>query len=108
MRLSVEGTLVVPMTVVVNDKPVKCKTIKLEDISTGQMFEARANAKAGEYVVINELASRATLIDDKGVEHQVTYQMLHDTSASNYRKLEELDAELQAKLNAESLESQSD
>jgi hypothetical protein len=55
---------------------------------------------------LHELAAKTQLIDDKD-KHTVTYEMLRDTSSANFKKLEELDYQLQLKLSAESLESQS-
>ena len=43
------------------------------------------------------------MVEDQGRKHTVTYEMLRDTSSANFKKLEELDYELQKKLNAESL-----
>lgn len=107
MRLSIVGSLVVAMTVLVKDEAVKCKSVELSDLSTGDMFAVRQRAKDGEFWVLHELAAKTQLVDDQGRKHTVTYEMLRDTSSANFKKLEELDYELQLKLSAESLESQS-
>ena len=107
MRLSIVGSLVVAMTVLVKDEAVKCKSIELSDVSTGDLFAARTKASEGEYLSLHEFVAKAQLIDDKGNKHPVTYEMLRDTSSANFKKLEELDYQLQLKLSAESLESQS-
>lgn len=107
MRLSVIGALAVAMTVLVKDEAVKCKSVELSDLSTGELFDARARAKEGEYLSLHELAAKTKLIDENDVQHELTYEMLRDTSSANFKKLEELDFDLQAKLKAESLESQS-
>ena len=107
MKLSIVGTLAVAMTVLVKDEAVKCKNIELSDVSTGDLFAARAKAKEGEYLSLHEFVAKAQLIDDQGNKYPVTYEMLRDTSSANFKKLEDMDYQLQAKLNAESLESQS-
>ncbi len=107
MRLRVIGALAVAMTVLVKDEAVKCKSVELSDLSTGDLFAARAKANEGEYLTLHELAAKAQLIDDKDNKYPVTYEMLRDTSSANFKKLEELDYQLQLKLSAESLESQS-
>jgi uncharacterized protein YjaG (DUF416 family) len=103
MKLSVVGGLTVAITVLVNNKPIKCSKVELSDLSTGELFDARARAKEGEYLSLHELAAKTKLIDENDVQHEI----LRDTSSANFKKLEELDFELQAKLKAESLESQS-
>lgn len=107
MRLSVIGTLAVAMTVLVKDKAVKCKSVELSDVSIGDLFAFRSNAQEGEYLALHEFVAKAQLIDADGNKYPVTYEMLRDTSSTNFKKLEELDYQLQLKLNAESLESQS-
>ncbi|MDA3509395.1 hypothetical protein [Acinetobacter junii] len=107
MKLSVVGGLTVAITVLVNNKPIKCSKVELSDLSTGELFDARARAKEGEYLSLHELAAKTKLIDENDVQHEITYEMLRDTSSANFKKLEELDFDLQAKLKAESLESQS-
>lgn len=54
---------------------------------------------------MHELAAKTKLIDADGVEHALTYQMLHETSSTNFKKLEDLDYQLSLKLAAESLET---
>lgn len=107
MRITVIGALAAAMTVLVKDKAVKCKNAELSDLTTGEMFAIRQRAKDGEYWVLHELAAKTQLVDDDGRKHTVTYEMLRDTSSANFKKLEELDYQLQLKLSAESLESQS-
>lgn len=107
MKLSITGALVVAMTVLVNDDAVKCSQVELSDLTTGDMFAVRQRAKDGEFWALHELAAKTQLVDDQGRKHAVTYEMLRDTSSANFKKLEELDYELQKKLNAESLENQS-
>lgn len=107
MRLSVVGLLPVAMTVLSGNKSVKCKSIELSDLTTGELFEARKQTQDGEFIAIAEYVAKSKLIDDKGNKYPVTYAMLRDVSSANFKKLEELDYELQSKLNAESLESQS-
>ena len=103
MKLSVVGALTVAMTVLVKDEAVKCSQVELSDLSTGDMFAVRQRAKDGEFWVLHELAAKTQLVDDQGRKHTVTYEMLRDTSSSKCKKLEELEYELQNKLNAESL-----
>lgn len=103
MKLSVVGALTVAMTVLVKDEAVKCKSVELSDLTTGDMFAVRQRARDGEFWVLHELAAKTQLVDDQGRKHTVTYEMLRDTSSANFKKLEELDYELQKKLNAESL-----
>jgi hypothetical protein len=107
MKLSVVGALTVAMTVLVQDEAVKCSQVELSDLSTGDMFAVRQRAKDGEFWVLHELAAKTQLVDDQGRKHTVTYEMLRDTSSTNFKMLEELDYQLQLKLKAESLESQS-
>ena len=107
MRLSIVGSLVVAMTVLVKDEAVKCKSVELSDLTTGEMFATRQRAKDGEFWVVHELAAKTQLVDDQGRKHTVSYEMLRDTSSTNFKMLEELDYQLQLKLKAESLESQS-
>ncbi|WP_277560716.1 hypothetical protein [Acinetobacter beijerinckii] len=107
MRLSVIGLLPVAMTVLVANKTVKCTSIELSDLTTGELFEARKQTKEGEFIAISEFVAKAKLVDGEGNKHDVTYAMLRDMSSANFKKLEELDYDLQAKLNAESLENQS-
>ncbi|WP_312105087.1 hypothetical protein [Acinetobacter venetianus] len=107
MKLSVIGALTVAMTVLVKDKAIKCSKVEVSDLSTGELFNVRALAKEGEYLSLHELAAKTKLIDDTGCHHPITYEMLRDTSSANFKKLEELDFDLQVKLKAESLENQS-
>ncbi|MFW1840053.1 hypothetical protein ACG9XS_16100 [Acinetobacter gyllenbergii] len=107
MKLSVIGLLPVAMTVLVANKAVKCKSIELSDLTTGELFEARKQTKEGEFIAISEFVAKAKLVDEKGNKHALTYEMVRDTSSANFKKMEELDYDLQAKLNAESLENQS-
>ncbi|MFW2163048.1 hypothetical protein ACG93T_17005 [Acinetobacter beijerinckii] len=107
MRLKVIGALAVAMTVLVKDEAVKCKSVELSDLTTGEMFAIRQRANDGEFWALHELAAKTQLVDDNGHKHTVTYEMLRDTSSANFKKLEELDYQLQLKLSAESLESQS-
>ncbi|WHP04769.1 MULTISPECIES: hypothetical protein [Acinetobacter] len=107
MRLSVVGMLAVAMTVLVKDEAVKCRSIELSDVSTDELFAARSKAKEGEYLALYDFVVKVQLIDSKGNKYPVTYEMLRDTSSANYKKLEELDYQLLAKLSAESLENPS-
>ncbi|ENX02650.1 hypothetical protein F900_01096 [Acinetobacter modestus] len=107
MRLSIIGALAVAMTVLVKDKAVKCKKFELTDVSSGELIAARTLATEGQYFAIHEMVAKIQLIDDKGNKYQVTYEMLADTSSANFKKFEEMDYELQLKLNAESLENPS-
>lgn len=107
MKLSVIGALAVAMTVLVEDKAVKCTRIELSDVSTGDLFAARTTAIEGEYLALHEFVAKTKLIAPDGNKHPVTYEMLRDTSSANFKKLEELDYQLQLKLSAESLESPS-
>lgn len=107
MKLSVLGALAVAMTVLHDDKAVKCKKVEVSDLTTGELFAARVAAGDGEFITLHELAAKTQLIDETGNKHALTYEMLRDTSSANFKKLEELDYQLQLKLNAESLENPS-
>lgn len=107
MKLSVTGMLAVAMTVFHDEKAVKCRKVELSDLSTGELFAARVAAGDGEFITLHELAAKTQLIDETGNKHALTYEMLRDTSSANFKKLEELDYQLQLKLNAESLENPS-
>lgn len=107
MRLSVSGSLVVAVTVLHKGQAVECKDAVVSDLTTGELFAARTKAKEGEFWTVHEMAAKTKLIDAQGNQHQLTYEMLCDTSSTNFKKLEELDFELQLKLNAVSLESPS-
>lgn len=107
MRLSVTDALVVAMTVLHKGQAVECKNAVVSDLTTGELFTARSQAKEREFWAVHEMAAKTKLIDAQGNQHQLTYEMLCDTSSSNFKKLEELDFELQLKLNAVSLESPS-
>lgn len=105
MRLSLTGGLVAAIAVSTASGVVMCKDVVVSDLSTAELFAARSEAKENEYLALHELAAKTRLIDSKGVEHQLTYKMLHETSSTNFKKLEELDYQLSLKLAAESLEN---
>ena len=107
MKLSVKGMLVAAIAVSTASGTVMCKDVVVSDLSTAELFQARSNAKENEYLALHELAAKTQLIDDKGVAHSLTYEMLNETSSVNFKKLEELDYQLSLKLGAESLESPS-
>lgn len=107
MKLYIVGSLAVAMTVLVKDKAVKCTSVELSDVSTGELFAFRSKAKEGEFLALHEFAAKTQLIDANGNKHPVTYEMLRDTTSANFKKLEELEYKLLEKLSAESLESQS-
>ncbi|MCK0915103.1 hypothetical protein [Acinetobacter pittii] len=105
MKLSVRGFLVAAITVMVEGKAIECKEVEVSDLTTGELFDARSQAKADEYIAIKELAVKTTLIDSNENTYPLTYELLRDTSSSNFNKLQELDQELQKKLSAGSLET---
>ena len=107
MRLSLTGVLVVAIAVATENGTVKCKDVVVSDLSTAELFAARSNAKENEYLAVHELAAKTKLIDTDGVEHTLTYKMLHETTSANFKKLEDLDYQLSLKLAAESLENPS-
>lgn len=104
MKLHIKGMLACAIAVVVADQAKKCKEFVLSDISTGELFDARQQAKEGEFWALHELCAKVKLVDEDGHHHQLTYDALRSTSSANYKKLEEAEAKLAEKLEAESTE----
>lgn len=103
MSMFVEDRLVCPITVLDSGKPVLCSTVGIRDISTIQLFEARAASKEGEFWGLHELAAKAYVIDAEGKEYALPYSVLAETSSANLKVIEQLDNTLSLKLKAESL-----
>lgn len=102
-KLSIVGTLSAAIYVLVDKESVACTQVEISDLTTGELFAARANAKDGEFWGIHELAAKTQLIAKDGSKHELSYAMLEKASSANYKVLEQLDVELTLKLKAESL-----
>lgn len=100
--MQVTGKLPIALTVLKDNQAVKIKSVVMRPLTLGQALDSQAGLGAKDYVVIAEYAQMTKLIDDEGVEHDISYAMLRDTSKQNFDSLTSLKAELDAKEAAES------
>lgn len=107
MEIFVEDQLISPILVLDGKKSVSCVKVGLRDISTLELFEARAVSKEGEFWAIHEIAAKAYLIAEDGKKYPLLYESLADTSSANFKIIEQLDNLLSLKLKAESLSNPS-
>lgn len=107
MKLSVLSTLPVALTILVKGESLTSKKIEFSDISSMDLVAARGNAIAGDFLSIHEFVAKTKLLDEEGNKYDIPYEVLATSSSANFKKLEELEYELLAKLQAESLENPS-
>lgn len=107
MSIFVEDQLISPILVLDGQKSVSCTKVGLRDISTVELFEARAASKDGEFWAIHEIAAKAYLVAEDGKQYPLLYESLAETSSANFKIIEQLDNLLSLKLKAESLSNPS-
>jgi len=107
-RLQVESTLPVAIHIVANQKPMKLKKVVVRSLTTEESLLSQGRLLPGQFISIGDLASMTKLVDDEGNEHQMLYEHLAHTSKANYKKLQELELELEAKETAESTKAEHD
>lgn len=106
-KLSILSSFPVAITILVAGAPKKLKDFEFSDISSIELMAARSQASEGEYIPIYEYIAKTKLIDTDGTKHEIPYDVIAGMSSVNFKKLEELDYELQLKLIAVSLENPS-
>ncbi|MEG2263732.1 MAG: hypothetical protein RSC68_05130 [Acinetobacter sp.] len=103
MPIFVEDQLICPIVVLDGKKTVSCLTIGLKDVSTLELYEARAASKDGEFWGLHEIAAKGYLVAADGKQYPLLYESLAATSSANFKVIEQLDNTLSLKLKAESL-----
>ncbi|WP_151730358.1 hypothetical protein [Acinetobacter junii] len=101
-QIEVEGTLPVALKKMVGQTVVISKEIVMRQPSAIEYLQAQASISSGDFIAIADLAAMTKLVDDKGNEHDITYDMLGHSSRSNLDYLINKRAELDAKEAAES------
>lgn len=105
-QIEIEGTLPVALKKMVGQTVIVSREIVMRQPSSIEYLQAQALVKPGDFIAIADLAAMTKLIDDKGNEHDITYDMLGHSSRSNLDYLNIKRAELDAKEAAESSSSE--
>ena len=96
----VEGTLPVALKALDGQTEIKSKKIVMRQMTAIEYMQSQSN-NFGQYIAISDLAAMTKLVDDDGKEHEITYEMLGNSSKSNLDYLNEKLAELKEKEAAE-------
>lgn len=102
IQIQIEGSLPVPLKKLVGQTDIKSKKVVMRQPTAIQYLENQALIKPGQFISLADLASMTKLIDDDGVEHEITYEMLGHSSRANLDYLQKMREELDAKEAAES------
>ena len=100
--IAIKGELPVAITVLDGQKPLRLKQVVMQQITIGQSLKAQSGLKASQFILIGELSSMITLVDDDGKEHTVSYEALESSSRQNLDYLNSLRVEMDVKEQAES------
>ena len=96
MQIQVEGVLPVALKALDGQKEIKSKKIVMRQMTAIEYIQAQASITDLQYIAISDLAIMTKLIDDDGIEHEITYDMLGNSSRANLNylrgKRDELDA----------------
>ncbi|ENX46642.1 MULTISPECIES: hypothetical protein [Acinetobacter] len=104
--IQVKGTLPVALKKLDGQTEIKSKQIVMRQMTAIEYIQAQASITEIQYVAISDLAIMTKLIDADGKEHEITYDMLGNSSRANLDYLREKRAELDAKEAAESSEAE--
>lgn len=100
--IAIKGELPVAITVLDGQKPLRLKQVVMQQLTIGQSLRAQSTLKANQFILIGELSSMITLVDDDGKEHTVSYEALESSSRQNLDYLNGLRVEMDVKEQAES------
>lgn len=78
----VEGTLPVALKALNGQTEIKSKKIVMRQMTAIEYMQSQSG-NAGQYVAIADLAVMTKLVDAEGNEHEITYEMLGNSSKSN-------------------------
>lgn len=101
-ELKLTGELPIAITVLDGQNPLRLKQVVMRPITIGQSLRAQSALKANQFILIGELSSMITLVDDDGKEHAVSYEALESSSRQNLDYLNGLRVEMDVKEQAES------
>ena len=96
----VEGMLPVALKALDGQTEITSKKIVMRQMTAIEYMQSQSN-NLGQYIAIADLAAMTKLVDDDGKEHEITYEMLGNSSKSNLDYLNEKLAELKEKEAAE-------
>lgn len=96
----VEGMLPVALKALDGQTEITSKKIVMRQMTAIEYMQAQSG-NAGQYIAISDLAAMTKLVDEDGKEHEITYEMLGNSSKSNLDYLNEKLAELKEKEAAE-------
>ncbi|WP_336033398.1 hypothetical protein [Acinetobacter bereziniae] len=99
--IQIEGTLPVAIKALDGQTEISSKNIVMRQMTVIEYIQAQGNIKEGQFIAIADLAAMIKLVDEHGVEHTVTYDMLGHSSRANFDYLQSLRIELDAKETAE-------
>ncbi|MFA3089862.1 MULTISPECIES: hypothetical protein [Acinetobacter] len=102
----IEGTLPKALKKLVGQTDIKSRNIVMRQPTAIEYLEAQTKIGVGQFVHIADLAAMTKLVDDEGIEHEITYDMLGHSSRANLKYLEGLRDALDAKEAAESSEQE--
>lgn len=102
MDILVEGTLPVTLKKMVGQTTIESKKVVMRAMTTLQYLQSQATSKEGDFLAISDLAAMTKLIDEKGEEHVITYDMLAHTSKLNFDYLTSLKTKIEKKEKAAS------
>ncbi|MBK0063970.1 MULTISPECIES: hypothetical protein [unclassified Acinetobacter] len=104
--IQVEGTLPVAIPVVIEHAATKLRKIVMRQMTAIEYLQAQTGIKEGQFIAIADLSAMTKLVDEVGTVHEMTYEMLGNSSRSNLEYLQGKRAELDAKEAAESSEAE--
>ena len=96
----VEGMLPVALKALDGQTEITSKKIVMRQMTAIEYMQSQSGVE-GQYIAIADLAVITKLVDEDGKEHEITYEMLGNSSKSNLDYLNEKLAELKEKEAAE-------
>ena len=76
--------------------------VVMTQLTIEQSLKTQMSLKPDQFVVVGELAAMTKLVDDLGVTHELTYDLLGASSRQNLDYLSDLRTQLDAKERADS------
>ncbi|MEG2263002.1 MAG: hypothetical protein RSC68_01360 [Acinetobacter sp.] len=101
-KVFVTGTLPVALIKLDGQTTIKSKEIVMTQLTAIEFLQSQQTLLEGQFISIGDLATMTKLVDENGNEHDITYDMLGNSSKSNLDYLNSKKVELEAKEKAES------
>lgn len=101
-KISIDDTLPVPITILVDDEQIKCRKFVMSSMTAVEYVQAQAKITGLQYISISDVVAMTKLVDDEGHQHELAYADIAEGSHFNLIHLTETKAELEAKVKAAS------